>query len=153
MPDLSSRVFTNADQEVVPYDGSPIEWRVSVYVMVIKDGKILLGKSKVEKLYDIPGGGIEIGESIEEAIEREALEEAGAKIKLGEVVSVCLDWFYHRKGKFYQTLQMFYTAELIGELGQPTDEESEKVLWAPLAEIEKYPLPPVVYQAIQKIQK
>jgi 8-oxo-dGTP pyrophosphatase MutT (NUDIX family) len=153
MSDLSQRTFTNADQEVVPYDGSPVEWRVSVYVIVIKDRKILLGKSKVEKLYDIPGGGVDIGETLEEAIAREALEEVGAQIKLGEIVLANLDYFYHRKGKFYQALQLFYIAELVGELGEPTDELVESVEFVSLDQIEKYPLPPIVLKALERVRR
>ncbi|MBP7774964.1 NUDIX domain-containing protein, partial [Candidatus Woesebacteria bacterium] len=66
--------FSNANLEPVPYDGSEVTWRVSAYALIIRDGKLLLAKSKHEKFYDVIGGGVDIGETIEEALHREAAE-------------------------------------------------------------------------------
>jgi ADP-ribose pyrophosphatase YjhB (NUDIX family) len=155
---LTRHTFTNADQEIVPYDGSPVTWRVSVYVLVCRTSEantpeILIIKNHLEKLHDIVGGGIELGETIEEAIQREALEEAGAQIKLGQLLQIKEDWFYHRKGSFHHTLQLFYAAELMGELQAPTEPD---IVWresVPVSEIGvKYHVPPVVAEVIAKIQ-
>lgn len=62
------------------------------------------------------GGGVDIGETIEEALHREAVEEAGTRIKIGKLLFTAMDWFYHRKGKFYQTLQLYYQAEMMDGL-------------------------------------
>ncbi|MFA6325384.1 MAG: NUDIX domain-containing protein [Candidatus Paceibacterota bacterium] len=57
-----------------------------VGVMVFKDGKVLIGKRKETAShgkgeYSFPGGHMEFGESFEEAIRRETLEESGVTIK------------------------------------------------------------------------
>jgi 8-oxo-dGTP pyrophosphatase MutT (NUDIX family) len=117
--------FINANLEPVPYDGSEVTWRISAYVLITKDAQLLLAKSRLEKFYDVLGGGIDIGETIEEALHREALEEGGAYINIGKLLFVAQDWFYHRKGNFHQTLQLYYEAEVIGELDQPTDPDIE----------------------------
>ena len=53
------------------------------------EGKLLLVKSpKWEGLYSVPGGHIELGETIEEAAKREAEEEVGLDIKLEKVLMV-----------------------------------------------------------------
>lgn len=141
MPSLSTRTFVNANREPVPYDGSPITWRVSAYSLIVKEGQLLLAKSRLEKFYDVIGGGIEIGETIEETLHREALEEGGAHIKIGQLLFSTVDWFYHRKGVFYQTLQLFYESELVGPLTQPTDPEIEWSGLVPFSEVEtKYQL-------------
>jgi ADP-ribose pyrophosphatase YjhB (NUDIX family) len=155
---LSRHTFTNADQEIVPYDGSPVSWRISVYVLVQRLNEsnvkeILIIKNQLEKLHDVVGGGVELGETLEEAIQREALEEAGADVKLGELLRVKEDWFYHRKGGFYHTLQLFYTAELVGELTNPSDSD---IIWrdfVPVSEIgTTYHLPPIAEEVISKIE-
>jgi len=152
MSSLTNRVFTNADQEVVPYDGSPISWRVSAYVIVEEDGEILLIKNKTEKLYDIVGGGIEMGETIEEAISRECIEEAGIRVEQGKLVASHVDWFYHEKGVFYQTLQIFYSAELLGELQEPTEQNIEWRGFVPIEEVGvKYKVPPIVERVIKEL--
>lgn len=58
--------------------------KVGLGVMVIKDGKVLLGKRKGshgEGEYSFPGGHLEYMESITQSIIREVSEEAGIEIK------------------------------------------------------------------------
>lgn len=58
--------------------------KVGIGILVFKDGKVLLGKRKESHgkgEYASPGGHLEFGESVEECIKRECLEEAGIKIK------------------------------------------------------------------------
>jgi 8-oxo-dGTP diphosphatase len=58
--------------------------KVGVGVIVIKDGKVLLGKRKNahgEGSWSFAGGHLDFGESIEECAVREVLEETGLKIK------------------------------------------------------------------------
>src|SRR5690242_8223747 len=59
------------------------QW-VAAKAVVIKDGKILLGKRLDETdygLFELPGGKIERGETIEEAFKREILEETGIEVE------------------------------------------------------------------------
>ena len=51
--------------------------------MIYKDDKILLGRQKVwpSGMYSTLAGFVETGETIENAVRREVLEEAGIKIK------------------------------------------------------------------------
>lgn len=144
--------FIDANEDVIPYDGSTITWRVGAYVFVIKNDELLIVKSKRGKFYDVVGGGIEIGETIEEGLHREALEEAGAKINIGELVLAKQGWFYHRKGTFHQELQLFYIAELVEEMKTPTDPDIEKAMFVPLTLIDKYAFPPVVKNAIELVK-
>ena len=71
-------------------DGSyPAQPRVAVGAVVFKDNKVLLvrrGKPPAEDLWAIPGGRVEIGETLQEATEREILEETGIIIRALEPV-------------------------------------------------------------------
>ena len=63
--------------------------RVGVGAIVIKDGKVLLvrrGVAPSKNLWAIPGGMIELGETIQQAAEREILEETGIRIQAREPV-------------------------------------------------------------------
>ena len=58
--------------------------RVGVGAIVIKDDKVLLVKRGIppsKGLWAIPGGHIELGETLQETAEREILEETGIVIK------------------------------------------------------------------------
>ena len=60
---------------------------------VVLDGKghVLLVKRAHEPLkgeWSLPGGGVEIGETLEEAVAREILEETGLTVTVGPVVEV-----------------------------------------------------------------
>lgn len=56
---------------------------IGVYGIVEQDGKILVihkTRGPYKGCYDLPGGGIEFRESIEDALRREFMEEVGAEI-------------------------------------------------------------------------
>jgi len=58
--------------------------KVGVSVIIVKDGKVLLGKrigSHGANTWAFPGGHLEFNESIEECAKREVLEETGLEIK------------------------------------------------------------------------
>jgi 8-oxo-dGTP diphosphatase len=73
---MSKRVYPN-----VP--------RVGVGAIVIHDDRVLLvrrGISPSKGLWAIPGGHVELGETMQETAEREILEETGLVVKAGEPV-------------------------------------------------------------------
>jgi 8-oxo-dGTP diphosphatase len=62
----------------------PVLPRVAVGAIVFKDHKVLLvrrGKPPAEDLWAIPGGSVEIGETLPAAAEREIFEETGIIIQ------------------------------------------------------------------------
>ncbi len=68
------------------YPDSP---RVGVGAIVIKDGRVLLVKRGIEPskgLWAIPGGSVELGETLQEAAEREIMEETGLVIRAGKPI-------------------------------------------------------------------
>ena len=57
--------------------------KVGTGIMIIKDGKVLLGKRKGGRgagEYGLPGGHLEFGESFETCAKRETMEEVGIEI-------------------------------------------------------------------------
>lgn len=88
--------------------GSELRPKVGVGAVVLKEGKVLLGKRKGahgEGLWATPGGHLEFGETPEECACRELLEETGLKAiswRLGPWVNNVID-----QTKHYVTLFVF----------------------------------------------
>ena len=63
--------------------------RIAVGAIVFKNKEVLLvqrAQPPSENIWAIPGGSVELGESLQDAAEREILEETGVKIRAGEPV-------------------------------------------------------------------
>ena len=65
--------------------------RVAVDAVVEHDGQILLieyNDARLGRHWGLPGGGVEPGESIHQALSREVLEETGAHVLVGRLLLV-----------------------------------------------------------------
>ena len=70
------------------YPDRPI---VGVGGVIVEEGKVLLIRRKYEPLkghWSLPGGMVEIGETLEAALARELLEETGLAVDVGPVIEV-----------------------------------------------------------------
>jgi mutator protein MutT len=82
-------------------------------------GQILLQKrSKEEELWGFPGGAVEVGESIEEAVVREVKEETGLDVKVDYLMGVYSKYFVtYLNGDNAQTIcYLFKCTAFDGEL-------------------------------------
>ena len=64
---------------------------MGVGAVIVDDGKVVLIKRKYEPLkgqWSLPGGMVEIGETLEAALAREMLEETGLRVDVGPVIEV-----------------------------------------------------------------
>jgi mutator protein MutT len=64
---------------------------IGVGAVIIDKGQVLLvkrGHPPLEGQWSFPGGGVELGESLEAAVVRETREETGLAVRVGPVVEV-----------------------------------------------------------------
>lgn len=64
-----------------------ITWRPSAYGIVLQKGRILLSPQH-DLGFDLPGGGIGIGEKFEEGVKREVKEETGIEVMVKRFITM-----------------------------------------------------------------
>jgi len=111
-------------------------------VILLKDDEVLLIKRvKNDRTYYVfPGGKAEVGETPEMTAMREAYEELGVQVELGD----CFETV-----RFSEVQQYYFLATIVGgELGTgqaeefTTGEGTYELEWLPVEELNKYPIIP-----------
>ncbi|NLY88828.1 MAG: NUDIX domain-containing protein [Firmicutes bacterium] len=107
-------------------------------VIFNSDNKILLCKShKWNDEYIIPGGHIELGEKMEEALKREVLEETGLEVYDLQLVGL-KEWIYSDSfGEKKHIIFIDYLCKT-DSCNVVLNDEAEDYIWIGLDEIEKY---------------
>lgn len=103
---------------------------VVVPFIVRKDGKILLIKSKKWKdIYLMPGGHVEKGEKLAEAVLREGKEETALNLKVLDCIKagelIC-DPSFHRKAHL---IYFYFLCKALNEKVQPDSSELSDYIW------------------------
>ena len=117
--------------------------------IIVQEGKIALIKRirEGETYYVFPGGGIEEGETAEEATKREIYEELGVHIKVEHLIAKVE----------YKGTEYYFNAHIIGgvfgsgkaEEFEIKDRGSYIPLWLPIQELEKVNIKP--YEVVGSI--
>lgn len=116
----------------------------SVNVVVTNDaGDILMIRRSDNGNWAVPGGAIDLGESLPQAAVRETLEETGVLCEITGLVGTYTDprhvILYTSNGEARQEFSIVLTASAVS--GEPTpSDESTEVRWVPRAEVEALPM-------------
>ncbi len=122
------------------YPDQPV---VGVGAVVLSGGKILLEKRKNEPgkgKWSIPGGLVDLGESPEQAVIREVLEETCLEVDAPRLIDVVSDVSLDEAGKVkYHFVIIDYLVTL--KRGEPVAaSDADALTWVPLNEAEGYNL-------------
>ena len=99
---ILTTIFRNPDANP---QGTTVE-RQAVRGIIIRGEKLLLLYTPVAREYKLPGGGVDSGETLEAALEREILEECGARLtrvvrEIGAIIE-----YAHAKEPEFETFKM-----------------------------------------------
>lgn len=135
--------------------GAPVANSIvpSVNVVVGTDaGEILLIRRSDNDNWALPGGALELGESLVEAGVRETFEETGLRCVVTGLVGVYSDprhiILYTSNGEARQEFAVVLTGRVVG--GEPTpSDESREVRWVEVAAVQRLPMDPSMRLRIQ----
>ncbi len=112
------------DIETLDAASSKAQFRIGVFGVIIQDGKVLLGRRRDIDWWNLPGGGMELGETVDEALRREVLEETGLQVRVGRLVGV-----YSKPQK--QEVVLTFLCHVEGGALTETEETVESRYFAP----------------------
>ena len=114
----------------------------SVNVVVVNDaGEILLIQRSDNGNWAVPGGAIDLGESLTDAAIRETREETGIDCRITGIVGIYTDprhvILYTSNGEVRQEFSVVLTAVPVGGELAPSSESSQ-VRWVPRGHLDGY---------------
>lgn len=131
----------------VPCDDGILNIRVGAIIM--KGGKVLMvGNERANYLYSV-GGRIKFGETAEEAVVREVLEETGVKMEVDRLGFIHENYFYGdaptNRGKLIYEISFFFYMKVPSDFDPISesfteDSSKEHLKWvSPDEDIRMYP--------------
>jgi len=136
----------------------PTQPVVGVGALIVHEGKLLIVKRGVEPSkgkWSIPGGAVELGEKIRDALLREVKEECGLDvgIALERPMDAIDNITMSKDGRLqYHYVLLQFLARLKGGTLKPASDVLD-AKWVPLNEVEKYDLTKSFRSFFQKHQE
>lgn len=131
-----------SESKNISYENFLRPMTLTLKAVVVKEGKILLLKRSPEEVinknkFDLPGGHLEVSETIKEGLKREISEETGLEVEIGAVIKLSefpKDSPYFDKIKSLRFIAYYKSGEV-----KVNQVEHSDYLWLPIGEaIEKF---------------
>jgi ADP-ribose pyrophosphatase YjhB (NUDIX family) len=119
---------------------------IGVGAIVIRDGKILMvqrGKEPAKGLWSVPGGRLEHGEYISDAVAREVKEETNLDVEVGELLGV-----FEVVGDPHFVI-LDHIATVVGEERLNPGDDAAEVRWVKLKDLSKLECTPRFEEALK----
>lgn len=115
-------------------------------VVVDGSGRIVLQRRRDNEMWALPGGAMELGESVTECAIRETREETGLDVEVTGVVGIYSDpkhVFAYDDGEVRQEFSICVLARVVGGTVEVSDESHEVKAFSP-QEIDDLPMVPSI---------
>ena len=128
--------------------------------IIIHDNKLLVHNNVNESHVALVGGRVKIGESSEQTLKREIMEEMGKEIEIMEYVST-IENFFEADDMPYHEIMFVYRVDfkneedkkIIETIHNVEGEDELRYDWIDLDKIDEYPLKPVILKDLLKNNK
>ncbi|MBI2687811.1 MAG: NUDIX hydrolase [Acidobacteria bacterium] len=127
---------------------------LGVGALILDGDSILLvrrGNQPLLGYWSLPGGAVETGERLKDAIAREVLEETGLTVEVGEMAEVFERLMPDAEGRAeYHYVLLDYLCRITAGAPQPGD-DSSAVAWFHRAELRKLLITPGTLEVIERV--
>ncbi len=116
-------------------EGVEYRGRKGSYAVIIDGRRIGVVRSQGYETFFLTGGGLDEGETETGSLRREAREEIGYEIEIGEKIGAAREFFYSKaEGRHVAKECHFYRVSLVGE---SNDEGKHELVWIAPAEVDR----------------
>lgn len=126
-------LFTDLYGKQLPIPAERVAFRPSAYGLIVHEGRLLVCNTKSTGKWSLPGGAVDIGEKVVDALMREITEECGIRVEVQKFLGFEESFFYYNPlDKASQVIAFFYLCKpLTLELAvlDPHELEAEAPQW------------------------
>ena len=109
-------------------------FRIACFALIERGGAYLMARRRDIGWWNLPGGGLEAGETVEQGVAREVREEIGVAIRIVRLVGV-----YSKPQK--QEVVLTFLCKLADDTPPTTSDEISEVGWFPPTALPEQTLP------------
>jgi 8-oxo-dGTP pyrophosphatase MutT (NUDIX family) len=160
---LRGVTFLDPEGRPMRHDGTtPVTWRVGAFALAVRDGRVLLIEPASGDRWELPGGGVDVHETLLEGATRECREETGyafvaaapEPVYLGE-----LFFHWHQSApptpgpRYWHALMAFFVGTVTGDADRawrPDPHEVRGVRWVDPADLTPERTQPHQWEALRR---
>jgi 8-oxo-dGTP diphosphatase len=123
--------------------------RIRAGLLIVQDDRILLVRHEKHgrSYWLLPGGGVDYGETLQDAARRELLEETGLVAEVGDLALV---WETLPPDASRHVLNLCFAARVSGTLACTRDERLQEASWLALADLGGLTMHPPLAEPIER---
>jgi 8-oxo-dGTP diphosphatase len=117
-----------------PHPGLSYRLRPSAYGIALREGQIALVRVTLPgkaPFHDLPGGGVDDGESETGGLVREFGEETGLVVQAGQLITRADQYMVSAHGEPFNSHGAFFETAIVGAKSALKIEDSHELVWAP----------------------
>lgn len=132
--------------------------RVAAYALIHDAGRILLCRlsreiPEWEGHWTLPGGGLEFGESPDDAVVREVREETGLIVRITDIAGID-NLYIRRDSEDFQGIRIIYLVTVIGgELRHEVSGTTDRCEWHQLDRLSELKMVELVEAGVKMLKK